>query len=111
VLAADTETRLEDSFEDRSTTLWRPMPQTDVKVVDPVTEEPVAPGAVGELCARGYGVMAGYNANPEATAAALDAEGVVPHRRSGLDGRPWLPAHRGQAQGHDHPGWRERLPA
>jgi fatty-acyl-CoA synthase len=70
-----TETRLDDSFEDRSTTLGRPLPQTDVKVVDPVTDEPVAPGAVGELCARGYGVMAGYNANAEATAAALDADG------------------------------------
>jgi acyl-CoA synthetase (AMP-forming)/AMP-acid ligase II len=44
------------------------------KVIDPVTGEPVAPGAVGELCARGYGVMAGQR-QPGGTAAALDADG------------------------------------
>ena len=70
-----TQTDLDDTFSDRATTLGRPMPQTDVKVADPATGTPLAPGEVGELCARGYMVMAGYNAAPDATAAAIDSEG------------------------------------
>ena len=70
-----TQTRLDDGFTDRSTTLGQPMPQTDVMVADPETGKPLAPGEVGELCARGYLVMAGYHGAPEATAAAIDPDG------------------------------------
>jgi fatty-acyl-CoA synthase len=64
-----------DGFEQRSTTLGRPLPHTEVKIVDPASGVTVAHGAVGELCARGYMVMSGYHEMPEATAAAIDAEG------------------------------------
>jgi fatty-acyl-CoA synthase len=67
--------RLDDTLEDRTNTLGTPALQTEVKICAPLTHEPVAPGQVGELCARGYMVMAGYNEQPEATAAAIDAEG------------------------------------
>jgi fatty-acyl-CoA synthase len=56
-------------------TLGRPLPHTDVMVVDPASGAPVPVGAVGELCARGYLVMEGYYEQPEATAAVLDPEG------------------------------------
>ena len=59
----------------RADTLGTPLPQVDVKVADVATGDTVAPGTVGELCARGYLVMRGYHDAPEATAQAIDAEG------------------------------------
>jgi fatty-acyl-CoA synthase len=64
-----------DSIVDKAETIGRPMPHTEVKIVDPVTRETVPIGAVGELCTRGYHVMLGYFENPAATAAAVDADG------------------------------------
>jgi len=61
--------------ERRAETLGTPLPQTEIKVADLLTREPVPPGEVGELCARGYLVMAGYHDAPEATAQAIDADG------------------------------------
>jgi len=70
-----TSVRLGDGPEDRTTSLGQPLPQTEVKIVDPATHAVVPLGVVGELCTRGYLVMQGYFENPEATAAAIDAEG------------------------------------
>jgi fatty-acyl-CoA synthase len=64
-----------DSPADRQETLGLPLPQTEVKIADPATGEPVPPGVIGEICTRGYHVMTGYLDNPEATAAAIDSEG------------------------------------
>lgn len=36
---------------------------------------PLAAGETGEICVRGYGVMAGYLDDPEATASTIDADG------------------------------------
>ena len=70
-----TQTDIDDTPEDRATTLGRPLPQTEVRVVDPGRGETVGVGEVGELCCRGYLVMTGYYDMPEATAAAIDADG------------------------------------
>jgi fatty-acyl-CoA synthase len=69
-----TQTRLDDTLEDRARSLGRPLPQTEVKIVDPATGATVPRGAIGELCTRGYHVMHGYFDNLEATAAAIDGE-------------------------------------
>ncbi|MGH9060025.1 MAG: AMP-binding protein, partial [Acidimicrobiales bacterium] len=69
-----TQTRLDDSAEDKAETIGQPLPRTEVKIVDPAGET-VAPGVVGELCTRGYLVMDGYFEAPEATALAIDAGG------------------------------------
>lgn len=53
------------------------MPNMEARVVDPVTGRDVAPGTPGELLCRGPNVMLGYLNNPEATAAALDADGFL----------------------------------
>jgi acyl-CoA synthetase (AMP-forming)/AMP-acid ligase II len=70
-----TQARLDDSGEDRAGTLGRALPHTEIRISDLATGEPVPVGAVGELCTRGYLVMAGYNDNPEGTARAIDADG------------------------------------
>lgn len=54
--------------------IGRPLMMTDAKVVDEAGAE-VPVGEVGELCLRGPHVSKGYWRNPEATAAALDADG------------------------------------
>jgi fatty-acyl-CoA synthase len=56
-------------------TVGRPLPQTEVKIVDSITGETVPKNTLGEICTRGYAVMAGYFDNPAATAATVDAEG------------------------------------
>ena len=64
-----------DCADDRAETLGRPLPDTEVRIADLGTGETAACGAVGEICTRGYLVMRGYLNAPEATAAAIDADG------------------------------------
>ncbi|MEQ4722573.1 long-chain fatty acid--CoA ligase [Nonomuraea sp. B19D2] len=52
-----------------------PMPYTQVRVVDSMTNQPLKPGEAGEIVVRGPNVTPGYWENPEATAAAFDEEG------------------------------------
>ncbi|MBI4908568.1 MAG: AMP-binding protein [Acidobacteria bacterium] len=66
---------VDDPVEKRVSTVGDVLPCTEVKIVSTETGQAMAVGEVGELCARGYMVMRGYDANPEATAAAIDAEG------------------------------------
>jgi fatty-acyl-CoA synthase len=70
-----TQARLDDSEQDRAETLGSPLPQTEIQIADIATGGPVPVGQPGELCARGYMVLRGYHNAPEATAAAIDAEG------------------------------------
>lgn len=64
-----------DSVELRTQTVGRPLPEVEVKIIDPATGEQCLDGQVGELCSRGYNVMRGYYNNPSATAEAIDDEG------------------------------------
>jgi long-chain acyl-CoA synthetase len=52
----------------------RPLPETELRIVDPETGRCLAWGERGLVLARGPQVMAGYWQRPEATAAVLDAE-------------------------------------
>jgi fatty-acyl-CoA synthase len=65
----------EDTLELRTTTIGKAMPNTEVKIVDVLTGETLPIGEQGELCARGYFVMSGYDHEPEATARAIDQDG------------------------------------
>ena len=66
---------LEDTFEDRCTTVGRDYPFTEVAVINPETDEECAVGEQGEMCCRGYLVMKGYYKNPEETAKVIDENG------------------------------------
>ncbi len=70
-----TQTTTDDPIELRVTTVGKPLPHTEVKIVDVVTGDIVPLGTQGELCARGYLVMKGYYRNQEATSAAITADG------------------------------------
>ena len=70
-------TRPDDSREDRLTTVGRPIPQVECKIVDPVSRAVVAVGEPGEICARGYQQFVGYLHDPGATAITVDADGFV----------------------------------
>lgn len=70
-----TQTRIDDSLERRVSTVGRNLDGIEVKIVDPATGETLPPGKQGELCARGYSIMAGYYNMPEATSQAIDSEG------------------------------------
>jgi fatty-acyl-CoA synthase len=67
-------TRFQDSVEQRVTTVGRPLPNVEVKIVDE-ERHPVAPGEAGELACRGYNVMKGYYEMPEQTAETIDEDG------------------------------------
>jgi len=50
-------------------------PNTEAKIVDPVSGTPLPPNQQGELWLRGPFVMKGYFSNPEATTSTLDLDG------------------------------------
>lgn len=70
-----TQTTTDDPIELRVSTVGRPLPHTEVKIIDVVTGKMVPIGVPGELCTRGYMVMKGYYRNPEASRIAIDEDG------------------------------------
>jgi fatty-acyl-CoA synthase len=68
-----TQTRSDDSLERRVSTVGRPGPHIEVKIIDPDTGLVVPRGETGEFCTRGYSVMLGYWDEPEKTAESIDA--------------------------------------
>ncbi|MGE5552407.1 MAG: AMP-binding protein [Betaproteobacteria bacterium] len=70
-----TQTRTDDPLERRVSTVGQALPNIEVRIVDPVTNEEVPRGTVGEVVCRGFNVMKGYYKMPEATAQAVDQEG------------------------------------
>jgi fatty-acyl-CoA synthase len=69
-----TMTRPDDPLELRVSTVGRPIPNVEVKLIDPQSGREVPTGAIGEICARGFN-MRGYYKMPAATANAVDSEG------------------------------------
>jgi acyl-CoA synthetase (AMP-forming)/AMP-acid ligase II len=59
----------------RPGTVGRLVPNTEMRLVDPVTGQDAPPGGRGEVWIRGPQVMKGYHNQPEATAATLTPDG------------------------------------
>ncbi len=66
---------VESTLEQIVETAGQPLPHTEVSIRAPEMNTVLPIGEVGEICARSYAVMIGYNDNPDATASAIDAEG------------------------------------
>jgi fatty-acyl-CoA synthase len=69
-----TQTKLDDTPEDKAETIGRAQPQQEIAVVDE-QNRPVPCGTIGEIVGRGYNVMLGYFEMPDATTAAIDEDG------------------------------------
>lgn len=65
----------DDSIEDQTETVGRPLAHVEVKVVDPVTEATAALNTVGEIWIKGYQTMSGYLDLPEASKATVREDG------------------------------------
>ena len=70
-----TQTAPDDPVDKRVTTVGRPHPHVQIKVIDPATGATLPHGAPGEQCIRGYNVMLGYWSDEEATRGAVDEDG------------------------------------
>ncbi|WP_372238614.1 AMP-binding enzyme [Mycolicibacterium hippocampi] len=69
-----TQTLPTDSLDRRVSTVGRVGPHLEIQIIDEAGAQ-VPRGTPGELCTRGYSVMAGYWDDPAKTAEAVDADG------------------------------------
>jgi fatty-acyl-CoA synthase len=64
-----------DSIEIRVNTVGRAMPQTEIRVISTTSGKTMPVGEQGEICARGYAVMKGYDGDAEGTALVVKPDG------------------------------------
>jgi fatty-acyl-CoA synthase len=70
-----TQTTFDDPVHKRVGSVGRVHPHVEIKVVDPSRGETIERNRSGELCTRGYSVMAGYWNDDQRTAEAIDPDG------------------------------------
>jgi fatty-acyl-CoA synthase len=70
-----TMSEVDDDLDRRVATVGKAVPCTELKVVDVESRETLERGLQGEICARGYMLMRGYDGDPEATARVVDSDG------------------------------------
>lgn len=64
-----------DNDHDLTQTIGQPCSHMEVAIRNPSDNSVCAVGEQGEICMRGYNMMAGYNDNPQATAETIDSDG------------------------------------
>lgn len=65
----------DDGEADLTETIGQPIAHIEVSIRNPGNNNVCATDEQGEICMRGYNMMAGYNDNPEATAETIDDDG------------------------------------
>lgn len=70
-----TQTSVDDPLEKRVETVGKPLPECEVKIVDPETGKDLGPHETGEICCKGYNVMKGYYKMPDKTREVIDEDG------------------------------------
>lgn len=65
----------DDPLEVRVSTVGRPLPEIECRIIDPESGAELPVGQIGEFVARGYNIMKGYYKMPGATHAAIDRDG------------------------------------
>lgn len=72
-----TQSHWDDTLEVKATTVGRELPDIEVKVLDPETNEECPVGVQGEMCCRGYNIMKGYYKMPKETEEIIDENGFL----------------------------------
>jgi fatty-acyl-CoA synthase/long-chain acyl-CoA synthetase len=75
--AGGTCSRVGETWKARTTTCGRPLPGTEIRIVDPVTHQPLPVLGRGEIAFRGWWHMIGYFNQPEETAKVSDSDGWI----------------------------------
>lgn len=65
----------DDRIEDQTDTVGQPLPQVEVRIVDPETHETLPVDAVGEIWIRGFQTMSAYFKMPDRTAETVLPDG------------------------------------
>lgn len=81
-----TQSHWDDTLEVKATTVGRELPDIEVKVLDPETNEECPVGVQGEMCCRGYNIMKGYYKMPKETAEIIDENGFLHSGDLGVKG-------------------------
>lgn len=81
-----TQSHWDDTFEVKATTVGRELPDIEVKVLDPETNEECPVGVQGEMCCRGYNIMKGYYKMPKETEEIIDENGFLHSGDLGVKG-------------------------
>ena len=109
--AVATQTRLDDSPDDKAETIGQPLPNVEVKVIDPIDgDHGAARDARRALRARLLR-DARLLRHARSHRRGHRPRRLAAHRRPRHHGRARLLPDRGPPQGHDHPRRREHLPA
>jgi fatty-acyl-CoA synthase len=70
-----TQSSTDDPIDVRVSTVGSPLPNTECKIVDPVTYKEMPDNEIGEFVVRGYNLMKGYYKMPKETSQAIDSDG------------------------------------
>jgi fatty-acyl-CoA synthase len=77
--------RREDAPGKRRPTAGTPLPDVEVRIVDPSTRTGLAAGETGVLAVRGPSLMKGYYNKPEETSRVMDSGWLYTRQRGSLD--------------------------